>query len=130
MKKLVISLAVLLLAGIMIGCNTGSAEIKTYTDSTQQVEVGIDGEFIVALTSNPTTGYSWQESHDAASLNLVEKSYQQNEASKGLAGAGGTDYFRYRALKSGDTKITLVYKRPWEQASLADKTQEFSVRIK
>ncbi len=130
MNKLAMSLAVLLLGGIILGCAAGGANIKTYTDSTQQVEVGIDEEFIVALKSNPTTGYSWQESHDSASLNLVEKSYQQDEASKGLAGAGGTDYFRYKALKSGETKVSLVYKRPWEQASPTDKTQEFAVKIK
>jgi len=31
-----------------------------------------------------------------------------------LLGAGGTQYYRFQALKVGETEITVTYKRSWE----------------
>ena len=125
MKKyliLVVVLAVFLLAGCV-------GEVKSYTDPGQAIEIGVNEEFIIALGSNLTTGYSWQESHDANMLELVEKSYKE-QAKQGVVGAGGVEYFRYKALKTGETEITLVYKRPWEASTPQDVTKVFTVNIK
>jgi len=126
--KRFLTLAMLALVAIPLvaGCGGG---VKTYTDSGQVISVGAGQEFIISLASNPTTGYGWQENHDETMVELVERTYQQGEgAEQGMVGAGGVELFRFRALSPGDTRITLVYKRPWEE-EIADQ-KIFTVDIK
>jgi len=104
-------------------------EVKTYTDSGQTINIGVNQEFVIALGSNPTTGYMWQVSHDKNMLDLVESKYEMGkEAKQGVVGAGGVELFRFKALKIGRTEITIVYKRPWEKQSVDQKL--FTVNIK
>ena len=109
------------------GC---AAEVKAYTDPGQTIGISVNQEFIIliALESNPTTGYSWQASYDETMLELVEHTYEPGEyAQQGAVGAGGTELFRFRALESGESEITMVYKRPWEEESI--DTKVFTVSI-
>ena len=53
-----------------------------------------------------------------------------DEKATGLVGAGGTQYFRFKALKTGETEITLVYKRSWEESTPQDVTKVFTVNIR
>jgi inhibitor of cysteine peptidase len=109
----------------MAGC---VGEVESYTDPGQTIEIGVNQQFVIALGSNPTTGYSWQESHDAAVVELVEKVYKE-QAKQGVVGAGGVEYFRFKALKTGETDVTLVYKRPWEETTPQDVTKVFTINI-
>jgi len=125
MKKLLIVVAVVAIF-LAAGCAGG---VKTYTDSGQTLDIGTNQEFVIALDSNPTTGYSWQASYDESILELVGKSYELGkEAKQGAVGAGGVEYFQFKALKAGKTEITLVYKRPWEEETIDQKV--FTVNIK
>lgn len=74
------------------------------------VEVG--DSFLLSLESNPTTGYAWQAQFDDELLELVETKF---EPSSEAIGAGGVETFEFRGLKEGDTEITMVYKRSWEE---------------
>ncbi|MDD5038392.1 MAG: protease inhibitor I42 family protein [Dehalococcoidales bacterium] len=127
MKKVLLLLMLGVMgAGLVAGC-AGAGRV--YTDSGQTINVNAGQEFIIAIGSNPTTGYSWQESHDETMLQLVSKTYQEGEQSKkGIVGGGGIDYFRFKALKIGETKINMSYKRPWETAVVDQKV--FTVNIK
>jgi inhibitor of cysteine peptidase len=116
-------LLVVLATFLMAGC---VGEVESYTDPGQTIEIGVNQQFVLALGSNPTTGYSWQESHDMAMVELVEKIYKE-QAKQGVVGAGGVEYFRFKALKIGTTEITLVYKRPWEQEIIEEKV--FAINI-
>ena len=114
MKHLILVVMVAIL--LVTGCAGG---VKTYTDSTQTINTGTNQEFIIALDSNPTTGYSWQVSFDTTALELIEQTYELGEyAKEGIVGAGGTELFRFKALKSGDFQITFDYQRPWEDESI------------
>ncbi len=126
MKKLLL-LGTMLMSAVflVVGCAGGG---KVYTDPVQTISAGINHEFIIALDSNPTTGYNWEERHDATMLGLVESKYEPDKKAPGLVGAGGTQYFRFKALKAGRTEITLTYKRPWETSSTTQKI--FKVDIK
>jgi len=113
---------------LMAGC--GGA-VKAYGDPEQPIDIGINKEFIIliALESNPTTGYSWEANYDETMLELVEETYELGEyAQQGLVGAGGTELFRFRALESGEIEITMVYKRSWEEEVLDQKV--FTIDIK
>ena len=46
----------------------------------------------------------------------------------GLVGAGGTELFRFKALKKGEAEITMSYKRSWETEILDQKA--FTVDVK
>ena len=129
MKKFLILVTVAVIATSPVAGCVG--EVKTYTDSGQAISIGVNQEFVIALDSNPTTDYSWQESYDETILELVEKTYKPGEeAEQGVVGAGGIEYFRFKTLKTGETEITLVYKRLWEEPTPEDITEVFTVNIK
>ena len=127
MKRFLILVALVAIC-MLAGCVGG---VRTYTDPGQTIDIGVNQEFVIALESNPTTGYLWEASHDESMLKLVESKYEMGkEAKEGLVGAGGVEYFTFKALKTGETEITLVYKRPWEDPTPQDVTKVFTVDIK
>ncbi len=131
MKRLLILVAVAVISiWALAGC---VKEVKTYTDAGQIIDINVNQEFVIALGSNPSTGYSWQASYDEDTLELIggESTYEAGkEAEQDIVGAGGIEYFRFKTLKSGETDITLVYKRPWEEPTPQDITKVFTVNIK
>jgi inhibitor of cysteine peptidase len=130
MKRL---MTILVVAAVMSSLFTacGTAEPEVYSDSSQTISVKVGQEFIIALNENPTTGYSWQKEFDASFLELVGDKYEPSAEAKkpGIVGAGGTRNFQFKALKTGETKVTLVYKRPWEGGDVGE-TKVFTVSIK
>ena len=125
MKKFLILITVAMMATCLLA---GCVRVETYTDSGQTIDIGVNQEFVIALGANPTTGYDWEVSLDEAMLELVEKTYKlPEEAEHEVVGAGGVDYFRFKALKAGETEITLVYKRTWEEEGIEQKI--FTVNI-
>ena len=131
MKKLLILVTVAVVTICMTAGCVG--EIKTYTDSGQTIDIGVNQQFVIALGSNPTTGYVWQVSYDGTMLELVggKSTYEPGkEAKQGKVGAGGTEFFRFKALKMGETEISLVYKRPWEEPTPQNITKVFTINIK
>lgn len=128
MRKFVILITVAVIAiSLMAGC---VGEIKTYIDSGQTIDIGVNREFVIAIAANPTTGYDWEVSLDETMLELVEMTYKlAEEAEHEIVGAGGVDYFRFKALKAGETEITMVYKRSWEEPTAQDETKAFTVNI-
>jgi len=127
-KFLILATVAIVAISLVAGC---VGEIKTYIDSGQTIDIGVDQEFIIAIGANPTTGYDWEVSLDETILELVEKTYKlPEEAEHEVVGAGGVDYFRFKALKKGKTEITMVYKRSWEEPTAQDETKVFTVNIK
>jgi inhibitor of cysteine peptidase len=89
----------------MLAVYSGEATAETII-----AEVG--DSFILSLDSNPTTGYAWQAEFDDELLELMGTNFV---LSSDLIGAGGIESFEFRALKKGETEITMVYKRSWEE---------------
>ena len=130
MKKhlILIVVAMAIMAIPLSGCTTG---VQAYSDTSQTIDIKTNKEFVIliALESNPTTGYSWQASFDTTALELVEQTYELGDyAKEDVVGAGGTELFRFKALKSGTVQITFDYQRPWEDESIDQKT--FTVEVK
>ena len=92
------------------------------------INTTVNQEFTIALDSNPTTGYSWEASYDGNILSLVKKEYKQKETMPGMVGVGGTQYYQFQALKTGETEITVTYKRSWKTGYYEQKV--FTVDIK
>ena len=121
---LLVAVPALLICGL-VGCGGAT----TYTDANQPINVKVGGEFIVALESNPSTGYSWQPTYEINLLQLAERKFEQKKGTSGLVGASGTESFRFRALQKGNTQVTLIYKRAWEEQSEGQTTKVFTVSI-
>jgi len=128
MKKFLILVTVVIVAiCLLAGC---VGEVETYIDSGQTIDIGVNQEFVIAIGANPTTGYDWEVSLDETMLELVEMTYKlAEEAEYEIVGAGGVDYFRFKALKAGEAEITMVYKRSWEEPTAQDETKVFTVNI-
>jgi len=129
MKKLLILVTVVVIATFLVtGCG---AKALAYSDPEETIDISPDREFIIliALESNPTTGYSWEAVYDETMLELVEETYELGEyAKQDVVGTGGTELFRFKALESGEVEITMVYKRTWEEEGIDQKI--FTIDVK
>ena len=126
MKKfLALGIMALLIFAVFTGCSSG---IVTHTNSGQEINVGVNQEFIIAIGANPTTGHGWKVDLDETMLKMLNMTYKPaREAEHEIVGEGGVDYFRFKALESGSTTINMVYKRSWEEEVIAEKV--FTVNI-
>ena len=98
-------------------------------DNGSQVELSSGQVLEVTLESNPPTGYSWQVSEvdDAVLTQLGEPEFQQAPTEgEPLVGAGGAETFRFAAT-TGETTLTLVYHRPWEEG--VEPLETFTVQV-
>ncbi len=112
-NKVVVIFAVIFVALFTVACG-GEGEPGSYADPSQAIQVKSGDEFVIALESNPTTGYSWEESSDSAMVELLKTDYKPDDADEGVTGSGGTDHFTYKALQAGETKIELTYGQHWD----------------
>jgi inhibitor of cysteine peptidase len=125
MKRVWLLVAVVVLTlGLLAGC----VGVKTYKDVGEDIDISVGQEFIIALGSNPTTGYSWQASYDETMLELVENTYEAEETGEDVVGGGGTEFFRFKALKAGEVEITMTYAQHWEGGEVGD-TEVFTATI-
>lgn len=85
---------------------------------TNVIQTKVGEEFIIELDSNPSTGYSWVSDFDKETVAFVEKLNKQTlphpvEGSE-IVGASIQEVFKFKALKTGETKISFYYLREWE----------------
>jgi len=107
---------------------------------TQAAEVCLDEEnltgvvktgqiFLIEVSSNPTTGYTYEKSqdYDKCLVRFLQWKYLPSE--KPLLGSGGKEIFVFKALRPGKTEIKLAYRRPWEKTEKPLKILIFKVSI-
>ena len=128
MKKCIIgSLITIAMFSLIL---TGCAAVKAHTDPAQVINTSVNQEFTIALGSNITTGYSWQPVYDISAITLVGNEYNADDTTGKVVGAPGTEYFHFKAIKTGSTQISFTYYRPWETPKPVDSTAKFNVVVK
>jgi predicted secreted protein len=109
----------LALAVVALGaCGGGSDKpdfnnkAEAFTDKGGDLSVDAKRAFVIALESNPSTGYAWEmtEKPDAKIVKLAKQRYVEPKES--APGTPGTERFRFRAHEKGKTTFTLKYSRP------------------
>lgn len=98
-------------------------------DDGMVIELNAGQALVVTLESNPTTGYSWEVSEvdNTVLVQMGEPEFKEASAEgEEVVGAGGTETF-YFASAAGETTLTLVYHRPWEED--VDPLEIFSVEV-
>lgn len=110
------------------GCSGG----KTFEVNEQQngtsLEVKQGDIIVVKLQGNPTTGYQWAilPNNDGITELQGEPAYK----SGGTAlGAGGEYAFKIKAVKTGETTISMQYYRSFEQGIPPIQTFSISVKV-
>ena len=116
-SKSVMLVSAFVLAALIItagGCTVGGG-VKEYRDPAVPIEVEKGNEFAIALESNPTTGYQWRlaEPLDEKIITLEKSEYIEPETE--LMGAGGEEKWTFKAAGLGETTVSLIYIRPWEE---------------
>lgn len=129
MKKIV-TLVLALMLTVAIGNSyaqtpTPSSFEVIYSDPDTTIKVNVGQEFTIALDENPSTGYLWEAQFDSSFVELVDSNYEAS--SGGGVGAEGTRSFVFAALKEGNTEVTMVLKRPWEEETADEKV--FTVEV-
>jgi inhibitor of cysteine peptidase len=83
----------------------------TAQDSGTTVELIPDGEVVITLESNASTGFAWTLARepDPSVLELVDSTYVEPETE--LVGAGGEEVWTFRAVGEGSTELALSYER-------------------
>lgn len=134
MKRFYKYVAILLMTTVnVMACKSkaSSEAVKTYTEANTAITVSASApDFIVKLSSNPTTGFSWNmQSSDDQLVKMIKHEYVSPK--KGLIGAGGYDVWQFTAMpalfeSSKQVKLHFAYSRHWEKVAPA-KTLEFTV---
>ncbi len=102
---------------------------SVFTSSPVSVTAG--QEFLIAIPSNPTTGYSWTGKSSNGTITVWGSAYEGPAATaKQKMGAGGQQIFVCKANNPGIAQITFSYARPWQKGVKAARTMTFSVTVK
>jgi inhibitor of cysteine peptidase len=101
------------------------------TDADDGAKVGLanGGTLIVALPSNPSTGFSWSVGEQSSPrLELQgEPQYVPPGSTTPVVGAAGTQVFTFKAIAAGTATLTLEYRRPFEPGVAPQ--DEFTVTV-
>ena len=112
MKKSLFVMIAVLMAAAFAFTSCGKSQPQTAT---------------LALSSNPTTGYSWRVEQEPEIFDITSE-YVQEQADEELVGVGGTETFTLTPKEEGTTEISFYYEQSWDKDSLATRlTYQVSV---
>ena len=97
------------------------------------IEVSTGETFTVTLCSNPTTGFQWQETAEIGDQSILQQTNHEYIAPQGntpAVGASGVEKWTFKALKNGNTTVSMEYGRPWEGGEKGEWTYELTVDVK
>lgn len=100
-----------------LGQSTGKNNAVILESSKTKNILNIGETGMIVLNGNSTTGYSWHYKIENADVaKLVSENVALENAAKDLniVGAGNTYTWDFKALKTGQTRITFKYYRDWE----------------
>lgn len=124
MKKLMTILACAALL-LCVGCGAKEAE-EPAADKSAVVS---DGELVVRLKGNPTTGYTWGWEMQGDCLTEVEQeNYLPDETEEDMAGVGGVFEYRFAPAQDGTAHLHFYYERSWEANAPID-SYDFDVTV-
>ena len=110
MKKVLISLIIVLSVFALVGCTSAKKSASS--------------EVTLVLESNPTTGCTWSvKVVDESIAKFVGSEYQQNDNPGGMVGVGGHDTLTFQCLKQGETKVELNYGHAWNAEEVYDRKE-------
>ncbi|MFC1894125.1 protease inhibitor I42 family protein [Chloroflexota bacterium] len=110
-------------------------EFMAQKNMSEEVEVPLNGQLVVTLCSNPTTGFQWSETAqivDQTILEQMEHKFVSPEAKSDKAPAPGTpgeELWTFKATGKGTTQVSMEYSRPWEGGEKGEWTFVLTVIV-
>jgi predicted secreted protein len=94
-----------------------------------EYEIAIGETFDVKLSSNASTGYSWNWANEESTtvVNFSGSDYVMDEPV--MAGSGGNEVWTFIGVKAGEETIILEYARSWE-SQYVEGIKKIIVRVK
>ena len=129
MKRRLLLLLVCLTGVLFVSCAQGVGP-PVYDDTAKPIEVGVNEEFVIAIDYEPTTDYFWREQYDGNALELLESVCilcTEGELEQVwldisfTTQADAVNFSRFRALRRGETEVTMVFKRPLEETFIEQR---------
>ena len=79
---------------------------------------------ILALDSNPTTGFAWEivETGDESVVQEAGHGFEAQTSGPQLVGMGGTEVWVFKTLAEGQSTISMEYSQPWQGGIKAAQT--------
>lgn len=102
--------------------------VITANDAAAPVTVKAGEDFLIALQSNRTTGYTWTAKVGDSKIAAYEGNAYESPSST-QAGAPGEQIFIFHANRTGTTTIDFGYARPFEPNVAPAKTLTFSITV-
>ena len=128
MNRIALVLTSAFLVGLFFSCSAGDGAAPVYSDPGQAISANAGSEIVLSLSENSgSTGYSWRAQVDSVYLSQVSDDFKA--PSDPIPGKAGTRFIKFKALKAGQTKITMLLERPWEKDKPAE-TKVFNLTIK
>ncbi|MBP8172740.1 MAG: protease inhibitor I42 family protein [Aeromonadaceae bacterium] len=107
-------LASLLLAACS-GQHTKPLEV-TEADNGKQLTLAVDGEFLLHLAANPSTGFAWQwQPALPAAISCKALAFASGNSDADMVGAPGEQQWLCRVSATGSYALGLDYRRSWEK---------------
>lgn len=97
-------------------------------DNGTVIESNPGDTILLSLDSSPVTGYAWKlDYNDPTIVEQIQTGF--NKTGNNAIGGAVQQYFSFRCLKRGESKISLRYYRHWEGDSSTIKNFEIIVRV-
>ncbi len=129
-------ISVFLMTTVLLGlfaCSSGAPRELSVdiTNSGKEVALAAGGTLTITLESNITTGYSWEETANIGDkLVLQQTGHKYEPPATPALGAGGKEVWTIKALKAGESTISMGYGRPFEPGVAPAKTFNLTVVVK
>ncbi len=120
--------------GLLTACSaspTPAAPIQSLTeaDAGRSIELRAGDTLEVTLPGNASTGFQWEVKSVDASI-LKPSGEPAFKSSSNALGSSGQFTLRFEAVAPGQTKLQLIYHRPFETDTPPAQTFEVTVTVK
>jgi len=97
----------------------------------KEVKVAVDGSLTVTLCSNPTTGRQWPESAEISDQTVLRQTDHElvMPGPESPPGTPGKEIWTFKALKAGESTISMEWSQPWEGGVKAEWTFDLTVVV-
>lgn len=143
-SKLILICAMVTISLCLFACSSTTNEVSVEASCndfydrqhiSKKVEVAAGDSFVVTLCSNPSTGREWEppQVSDKTILSLTdhERVGPETEGDRPPApGTPGKEIWTFKALKKGETTISMEWSQPWEGGVKAEWTFDLTVVVK
>jgi predicted secreted protein len=128
MRRFFVFVVALALPLAAVACSSSSDAEKSVPvfHEGDAIKVGNGTTFVVALSANPSTGYSWSAGDNP---NVTYVSSKQVDTPSAPPGASGEQQLTFKATKTGHSTLDLAYARSFEKGVPPAETASFDVTV-